>query len=206
MANSYCTAVDVRATMTTSGLTQVDDTLLTELAKRASRMIDQYCGRPPGWFYADADTTRYYHGSGCYEQRIDECASITSVSVDEVGDRIAYTAWVSGTDYDPLPFNAALEGRPYTALGIDALISNKVYWYPWPRAVKIVGKFGWGIAVPDDIKGIAVIQTIRWLKRAQQSFADVGAIVELGQVKYAQALDPEVAAMIVTPGYTRVTI
>jgi hypothetical protein len=41
-----------------------------------------------------------------------------------------------------------------------------------------------------------VIQVVRWFKRSQQAFQDVGAIVELGQLRYVQRLDPDVQTII----------
>ena len=40
------------------------------------------------------------------------------------------------------------------------------------------------------------IQAVRWFKRAQQAFADVSAAMELGQLTYAQELDPDIRSML----------
>ena len=41
-----------------------------------------------------------------------------------------------------------------------------------------------------------IIQASRWFKRGQQAFQDTGAVVELGQLRYTQKLDPDVAALL----------
>jgi len=46
------------------------------------------------------------------------------------------------------------------------------------------------------VKQAVLIQAARWFKRGQQGFRDTGAIVELGQLMYTRALDPDVAALI----------
>lgn len=40
------------------------------------------------------------------------------------------------------------------------------------------------------------VQGVRWMKRAQQAFADVAAAYELGQLNYAQELDPDIRSML----------
>jgi hypothetical protein len=46
------------------------------------------------------------------------------------------------------------------------------------------------------------IQAVRWFKRAQQAFQDVSAAMELGQLTYAQELDPDIRSML-KAGLTR---
>lgn len=40
------------------------------------------------------------------------------------------------------------------------------------------------------------VQAVRWFKRAQQAFQDVSAALELGQLTYAQELDPDIRSML----------
>ena len=42
----------------------------------------------------------------------------------------------------------------------------------------------------------ARIQAARWFKRAQQAFQDVSAAIEMGQLTYAQELDPDIRSML----------
>lgn len=191
-ANAYCTAAEVKAVMPDSfTTTDTDyDTLLGTLASRASRAIDRFCKRDSGAFYADTDETRYFDGSGTDELLIDELAAApTSLSVAE--DGINYTDWTT-EDYILWPYNRT----PYTRILVDMMNGAKSIFPKFPRAVKIVGKFGYSVAVPEEIKQATIIQAIRWFKRGQQAYQDTGAIVELGQLKYTQAVDPDVAMMI----------
>lgn len=201
--NDYCTAAEIKAVMPDGNWGSSYDTLLATLATRASRAIDRFTGRKPGAFKVDADVTQYFDGSDGPELWIGELAAApTSVSVAEGGvvDSAAgtggnYTAWAA-TDYLLWPYNALDEGQPYVRLDVDIHNGSKAFWHAYPKAVKIVGKFGYATSTPSDIAQAAIIQAARWFKRGQQAFRDTGAIVELGQLTYTRALDPDVAAMI----------
>ena len=196
--NDYCTAAEIKAAMPDGNWGTSYDTLLSILAARASRTIDRYTVRKPGAYKVDADVTRYYDGSGTIQQLIEELAAApTSVAVAEGGDikTPIYITWAS-TDYMLWPYNALDNGEPYTRLDIDDLNGSKSVWYRYPKAVKIVGKFGYSAAPPDDVVQATIIQTARWFKRGQQAFQDTGAITELGQLTYTKALDPDVALTI----------
>jgi hypothetical protein len=134
------------------------------------------------------------------------------VSVAETGDVDSsagtggdYTTWAT-SDFLLWPYNALAEGRPFQRLDIDQLNGSKSTWYSFPKAVKIVGKFGWATAVPDDIKQVAIIQAVRLFKRGQQAFQDVGGITELGQLQFVQKLDPDLSALFDVPPYREVAI
>lgn len=196
----YCTAAEVKAVIPDVALGSTYDTLLGTLATRASRAIDAICKKDPGYFYVDADTVRYFDGSGGRILRVDRLAAApTKVEVCEDGST-TYVEWAS-TDYILYPYTA-----PYWELRIDLVNGSKACWYGFERGVRITGKFGYSIAVPDDIKQAAIIQTMRYFKRGQQSFADVGAIAELGQLSYVRQLDPDIAAILIDGGYVGVTI
>jgi len=206
MANDYCTNTEIKAAMPDGNWGSSYDTLLTALATRASRALDGLLKRMPGAFYVSADATYYFTGSGDAELWIGELAAApTSVAVAESGDITSYTAWAA-TDYHLWPYNALSEGMPYQRLDIDLLNGTKALWYAYPKAVKIVGKFGFSAAIPDEIKEAAIIQASRWFKRGQQAYADTGAITELGQLHYTKQIDPDIAAILDIPRFHKVTI
>lgn len=206
MANDYCTADELKQMMPDVTWTPGYDELLAVLATRASRLIDAHLKRAPGAFYVNTDATYYLDGSGSPQLWIPELATApTSVSVAESGITTSYTAW-STTDYLLWPYNAIAEGRPFLRIDTDLLNGSKTVWYKFPRAVKIVGKLGFSATVPDEIKQAAIIQAVRLFKRGQQAFQDTGAIVELGQLKYTQKLDPDVAVILEAPKYQRLVI
>lgn len=200
--NDYCTAAEVKAAMPDGNWSTTYDVILASIATRASRAIDRFVMRAPGAFYVSADVTQYFNGNGTTKLRIGELAAApTSVAVAETGivDSSAgtggsYTTYAA-TDYLLWPYNALNENEPYQRIDIDIYNGTRAMWYPFPKAVKIVGKFGYSATVPDDVKQCAIIQSARWFKRGQQAFQDTGAVVELGQLRYTQKLDPDIAAL-----------
>lgn len=204
MPNDYTIVAEVKAMMPDTSWSTSYDSILTTIITRASRAIDLFTAREPGAYSVNANTTRYYNGSGFREQWVDEIAEISTVAVAETGviDNASgsggtYTTWAT-SDYLPWPYNAANERRPYLRLDLDQLNGSKQVWYHFPKAIKITGKFGYATTtnLPPEIVQTTIIQAIRWFKRGQQSFQDTGAIVELGQLRYVKTLDPDVAEMI----------
>ena len=194
MAN-YCEASDVQAAMPDVDWTEKYTALLTLLCGRASRLIDRVTKRHDNAYLVSTATARLFDGSGCREQWVDEMAAApTLVEVDEVGD-FTYTTW-SSTDYMVWPYNALAEGLPLLRLDIDQLNGDKSVWYRSPKSVRVTAKWGYSTTPPEDIKQATIIQAIRWFKRSQQAYQDVGAIVELGQLRYVNALDRDVVAII----------
>lgn len=201
--NTYVTNTEIKAVMPDGNWSTTYDTLLGTLATRASRAIDRFTGRKPGAFNVDADVTLYFEGSGTLEQWIGELAAApTSVAVAEGGviDSSAgtggnYTTWAA-SDFICWPYNALDDGQPYLRLDVELYRGSKPVWFRFPKSVKVVGKFGYSAAAPEDVKQAVIIQAARWFKRGQQAFRDTGAIVELGQLTYTKALDPDVALMI----------
>ena len=59
---------------------------------------------------------------------------------------------------------------------------------------------------PAMVKQAVVIQAARWFKRGQQAYQDVSASAEMGQLTYAQKLDPDIATMLYAAGLRRVTV
>jgi hypothetical protein len=205
MANDYTTNTEIKAVMPDTNWSTTYDALLTTIITRASRAIDLFTGREPGAFSVNANTTRYYDGSGNKILWVDELAELPStVAVAETGvvDNASgtggtYTVY-STSDYFPWPYNALAERKPFLKLELDQLNGSKYSWYKFPRSVKITGKFGYTTttSLPPEIVQTTIIQAIRWFKRGQQAYQDVGAIVELGQLRYVQALDPDIKEMI----------
>jgi hypothetical protein len=204
--NDYVTYEEVTEHLVEVPLDESYQELFEQLITRASRLIDGLLKREPGAFYVSADTTRYFSGSGDERLWIGEMAAApTTVSVAETGILTTYTAWAA-TDYICWPYNALLEGMPYLRLDIDSLNGTKSCWYSYPKSVKVIGKFGFSAAVPDEIKEACIVQIVRWFKRGQQAFQDAGAVMELGQLRYVRKLDPEVETMLSIPKFHRLTI
>ena len=192
----YCTADEVKAVMPDGNWGATYDALLALLATRASRAIDRLTKREPSAYAVAADSTRYFTAEGSIELYIGELAAApTTVKIAEAGDITDLTT-LAATDYILEPYNALAEGLPYNFIKLDVLNGDWAYWPTFQKSIVITGKFGYSTAVQDDVKQAAIIQCTRWFKRGQQGYADTGAIVELGQMTYTQALDPDVATML----------
>ena len=196
MAADYCTAAEVKAAMPDGNWGATYDALIALLAARASRAIDRYTKREPGAYAVAADSTRYFTSEGDTSLYIGELAAApTTVSIAEAGDITDLTA-LAATDYILEPYNALAEGLPYNFIKLDSLNGDWAYWPGFQKSIVIVGKFGYSAAVQDDVKQCSIIQCARWFKRGQQGFVDTGAIVELGQLTYVKAMDPDILLMV----------
>lgn len=202
MTADYCTVADIKEVLPNVSYGTGYDAVFGSLITRASRMIDRVTRREPGAYATGtAGTSRYYTGSGKVDLWVDEMAAAPSVvAVDEVGDH-TYTTWGSG-DYMVWPYNTT----PYTKLEVDTINGSKAVWYKFPKSVRITAPFGFSVSVPDDIKQAVVITAVRAFQRGKQGYEDVGAIAELGQLRYVKQLDPEVQAIIEGGGYIKTVI
>lgn len=196
MTVSYASITEVKAVMPDTPFGVTYDAILTSLVERASRSVDRLLNREPGAFAVTSDTIRYFDGSGSSQLWIGELAiAPTTVEVAESGDFGSYTIW-SSSDFYLWPYNAVAQGIPFLRIDIDRLYGSKVYWPAYPKGIKITGHFGYSTDAPTDVKQATIIQTVRWFKRGQQAFRDVGAIMELGQLTYAQAIDPDIGLIV----------
>ena len=198
----YVTVAEIKADMPDSDLdTLADyDTVLSEMITAASRLIDREVGGWANYFDAPStDSTRYFDGSGEEEQWIDPMVSLTSVSVAESGGRASsnYTDWTEDTDFYVWPYNYGEIGKPIEKLIVDNYSGSKGVFNESPKAVKVVGKFGYSASPPDDIVQAVKIQTMRWFMRSKQGYQDAGASERLGQMLYVQELDPDVKRILI---------
>ena len=171
------------------------DDFLELIATRVSRLIDRATNREEGAYKSETATARTFDGSGGRYQWVDEMAAAPSaVEVSEDGT-LTYTAWAS-TDYMLWPYNALAKGRPYVRLDVDQLNGNHALWYAFPKSVRVTAKWGYSTAVPEDLMQAVVTQCVRWFKRAQQAYQDVGGAPEVGQIRYwTRQLDPDVLTL-----------
>ena len=199
----YTTAARVKADMPDSTLfadssTDYDD-VVGEMITNASRLIDKMFGRWDNFFYPSTDgETRYFDGSGEEEQRIDECISLSSVSVSESGGRQAtdYTDWTEDTDFYVWPYNYSATGKPIKKLIVDNDSGSKGTFAPVRKGVKVTGVFGYSATPPNVIAQACKAQTIRWVMKAKQAWQDGSANPQTGELIYARRLDPDIETML----------
>lgn len=184
------------------------DPILAELATRASAMIDRLTGRPEGAYDAPTTATaRIYQGSGKDYLWIDECVAVTKVEVKDSVTDTTYVTWAS-TDYivcTGSPTYPDYVNTPYTLLLVD-INGNYATFTEGQRTVQITARWGYSDDPPEIVEQAVIIQSVRWFKRGQQGFQDVGGQAELGEIRYAQRLDPDIATMLFEAGLRRVTV
>ena len=163
ITNGYCTLSEFKQWMTASGQTLEsdtgDDTVIESIIEATSRFIDGECLR---YFYKDAtDQTRYYTASDPNYVRTDDLVSVTSIGTDN-GDRTYPYTW-GITDFDLWPYNAALEGKPYTQIFLSPASR---YWFPvgTAKGIKVTGILGWP-SIPAQIKEACIVISLSTYKR-----------------------------------------
>lgn len=204
-SNDYSTLHGVKALLPQNTWGTSYDVLLTSLITRASRMIDSYYSREPGSFAVSEAAARYFDGSGDPKLWIGELAAAPSIVAvaetadidDASGTGGTYTTWAT-SDYLLWPYNNLTMKRPVLRLDIDTMNGSKSVWYRFPKAVKITGYWGYATTTntPEIISHACEVQSVRWFRRAQQTYADTGAITDLNQLRYVKALDPEVKLIL----------
>lgn len=145
----------------------LDDDLLELAVNAASRWIDGECQRR---FYLDDTTSARYYFAGTGEDlEVDDFDPGTAITV-AIGETFATTLTLNA-GYFPVPLNAAVLDRPYTAL---RRISNC-----WPATstgkptVRVTAKWGWP-SVPDGIKQACLIQAADVFKQKDNPFGVAG--------------------------------
>ena len=126
----------------------LDDAALESIIEHISRFIDQECWRR---FYS-TNETRYFTAKESKILDIYDITSIDTLKTDSAADRTYSSTWAV-TDYDLLPFNAVLDGEPYTQIQVAP---NGDYSFPvgLAKGVQIKGDFGYVGSGDDPPPGI----------------------------------------------------
>lgn len=172
LSNAYATLAEFKSWVAVRGLegsvgTDVsDDATIEILIEAASRYIDRETGKR---FYLSGEETRYYTTTERFEVKIDPLAEITSVSVDYSGIR----SYTEITNYDLYPYNAQLDGLPYTHIYINNFVSGD-FFPSYLKAVQVVGRFGFPV-IPIDINEatLSIAQSLNSTRSGQSTSGNV---------------------------------
>lgn len=178
-AKNYCEKADLINRLIAEGATPsaADEQAMEQVIEGVSRQIDDYCGRR--FYTTKLDETRYFTAVFRDELFVDDLVSVTSLATDENGDRTYSAAWLA-SDYDLQPYNAALDGKPYTTIAV-APSGNQIFPARLPKGVRIVGKFGWP-RIPAAAREACLVQSARLWKRKDAPFGVAGT-TELGDLR-----------------------
>lgn len=190
----YCTVDEVRRSAPDVELDLTYNEALEFLSEAASRLVDGLCRVEPGGFAASAEAVRWYQGDGGGLLLTDQMAaapSLVRVDVTGLGD---WQVLAAGT-WDVWPKSAVSRGRPY--LGLTLTPAAEIGGWPVRvNSIEVTSTWGYSLTIPERVKQAVAIQAVRWLRRGQQGFADTGAIIELGQLRYVQKLDPDIELLL----------
>jgi hypothetical protein len=190
----YTTVNDLKTYLHVTG--SGDDTLLGDLVTRASRMLDDHCGR---WFVAQNETRKY----------------------DAVGAHI--TGKLLLLDADLLSLTSLTNGDG-SEISLDDVILRPVNWPPYfgvalkqssglswtystdpEAAIEVEGQWGYSETAPEPIEQ-AALRLAAWLYRQRDTGAETGEVqvTERG-VSVAPARLPRDVLDLIGP-YVRVRI
>lgn len=197
----YLTPAQVKAYAPTNELntSTVWDGFLTTVCETVSRAFDHLTFRAPGAYAVTEDTLRYFDGkqvTATDQLRslwIDELAALTSLAIAPNGGT-TYTPIDAG-DFWLWPYNATVLNQPYQRLDLtgDGTVKS---WPSRPHSIQITGKFGYSTNVPADVTEALLLYTIRFVRKAQQNYLEVGQLLDTGQVFIGAKTDYDLQALI----------
>lgn len=186
ITNGYCSLNQIKAALRITDA--VDDGLLEMAVESASRMIDSECDRN----FFSASATRDFVPSDPYTVDTDDLTAITSVKIDDQGDR-TFLITLQTSDYQTEPVNQRVSGNAFPIYRLRMIGDYLLPIWGQQATVRIQGTYGF-TPVPTQITQATVIQAGRIFKRLDSllgfaGFSDMG-VARVGRV------DPDVAAMI----------
>lgn len=198
----YVTAAMVRAYMPTNEVatSTVWDADVTTLCTNCSRAFDTLTFREPGAYAVSDDSTRYFDGIPCTATDFitmlltGELAALTSVSIAPSGGS-SYSSLLAD-NYWLWPYNAAAEGKPYSRIDLNPDGGAVKLWPSRPHSIQVVGKFGYSQSAPADVQEAILLYIVRILRKAQQNYQDVGAMLDSGVVMIGMKTDHDLQELI----------
>lgn len=172
----------------------VEDTLIERCIESASRHIDRYCER----VFTSGTATRVFAPDDSYTCEIDDLISLTTLKTSSNADNVFDITWTA-TDYQLEPLNGLSGGlySPYTRIRAVGDYLFPTVAFPGPQAeatVQIVGTFGYGTAVPTDVRQACNLLSIREFKRYDSPLG-VAGFGEIGVVRVSRT-DPDIESLL----------
>lgn len=187
ITNGYTTLNEVKAILRITD--SVDDSLLETCVESASRQIDTHCER----VFTTGTATRYYVPNDSYVTEIDDLVTLTSLKTTSDGKGTYDVTWTN-LDYQLEPLNGLVGGKysPYThirAVG-DYLFTT----LGGETTVQVTGLFGYGTAIPSDVKQACNLLAIRQYKRYDSPLG-VAGFGDIGVVRVSR-VDPDIESLL----------
>jgi di/tripeptidase len=187
ITNGYTTLSEVKAILRITD--NVDDTLLETCVESASRQIDTHCER----VFTYGTATRVYTPRDSYVTEIDDLISLTTLKTSSAADGVFDITWTA-TDYQLEPLNG-LSGGLYSPYTVIRAVGDYLYTTTGEEATtQVTGVFGYGTAVPTDVKQACNLLAIRQFKRYDSPLG-VAGFGDIGVVRVSR-LDPDVESLL----------
>ncbi len=201
---AYVTNTEIKAAAPDVFSGSTHDALLTTLAGRATRILDDLCGWGVLGFDVVTDASaRYFSGLGGDYAHIDPCIAITSVAVKASESSADYTAWTAsdfeyaaGGPNDP-DYNAGY----YTLLLVKPGVS-KVFT-KGRNTVKVTARWGRMDTPSETVKQATIHLALSLFKRGQAAYGPSVGIAELGIVRLDDKTLRDVMDMMTNAGLRR---
>jgi hypothetical protein len=187
ITNGYTTLSAVKAILRITDT--VDDALLETCVEAASRQIDTHCER----VFTVGTATRSYVPNDSYVTEIDDLISLSSLKTTSDGKGTFDTTW--GTlDYQLEPLNGIAGGQYSPRTHIRAVGDYLFTTLGGEATVEVAGVFGYGTAVPSDVKQACNLLAIRQYKRYDSPLG-VAGFGDIGVVRVSR-VDPDIESLL----------
>jgi hypothetical protein len=191
ITNGYCSLAEIKAAARIPVSDTQDDTLLELSVEAASRAIDGHTGRH---FYQSGTATRYYVPTSTIVCGIDDVAGIATVAISSAADGVYdITLGAADLQYEPLNRRVAGLAFPSTRLRMIGDYSFPTTW-DGEATVRVQANFGFGTAVPTEIKQAAIVLASRFYKRFDSPLG-VAGFGDMGAMRVSR-VDPDVQAIL----------
>lgn len=170
----------------------IDDAVMESVIEAVSRAIDNLTIRK--FLTNSIDEVRYFKADDPYHVWTGDLVSITTLETDSNGDGIFDWTWTT-SDFLLWPYNAALDGKPYSRIDVASTGSASGGFPISERGVRITGKFGWS-AVPGPIKEACLLQAARLFRRKDATFGVMSNNSFGTYLKAIPEMDPDVMLLI----------
>lgn len=192
ITNGYTTLSEVKSILRITD--SVDDSLLETSIESASRLIDTHCER----VFTASTATRVYAPNDSYTVDIDDLISLTTLKTSTDINGTFDITW-QPIDYQLEPLNGIVGGAysPYTRIRAVENFLFPTSNYPDSQGeatVQVAGVFGYGTAVPTDIRQACNLLAIRQYKRYDSPLG-VAGFGDIGVVRVSR-IDPDVDMLL----------
>jgi hypothetical protein len=191
ITNGYCSLTDVKAAARIPAPDTQDDALLELSVEAASRAIDGITNRH---FYQSGTATRYYVPQSWLFCDIDDVAGTAAVAISSAANG-TYDITLAASDIQYEPVNRRSAGLLFPATRLR-VIGN--YSFPTTdigeTTVRVEANFGFGTAVPIQVRQACIILASRFYKRFDSPLG-VAGFGDLGAMRVSRT-DPDVARIL----------